>query len=226
MALTDTEIKKAKPNKNAYRMSDGGRMYLWVTPSGGKLWRWGYRFQGKEKLMALGKYPAVSLALARERHLEAKKLLATGTDPMALRKVEKTADQVANENSFASIAAEWLEHWQDGKSPRHVESTRRRLDSNILPCLGTLQITEIDAPGIVAMVRTIEARGARDIAKRAMETTASATRSRMVRQHAILREISVPATFSSRVARPTMRGSMRRNYRIFSKRSNSIGEPL
>ena len=171
MALTDTEIKKAKPKDKVYRMSDGGRMYLLVTPSSGKLWRWGYRFQGKEKLMALGKYPAVSLALARERHLEAKKLLATGTDPMALRKLEKTADQVANENSFASIAAEWLEHWTDGKSPRHVETTRRRLDSNILPSLGAFQITEIDAPDIVAMVRAIEARGARDIAKRAMETT-------------------------------------------------------
>jgi integrase len=171
MALTDTEIRKAKPNEKAYRMSDGGRMYLVVTPSGGKLWRWGYRFQGKEKLMALGKYPAVSLALARERHLEAKKLLATGTDPMALRRVEKTADQVANENSFASIAADWLEHWQDGKSPRHVEMTRRRLDSNVLPCLGALQITTIQAQDIVAMVRTIEDRGARDIAKRAMETT-------------------------------------------------------
>jgi hypothetical protein len=66
-------------------MSDSGGMYLWVTPSGGKLWRWGYRFGGKEKLMALGKYPEVSLALARERHGEARKLLAAGTDPMAQR---------------------------------------------------------------------------------------------------------------------------------------------
>ena len=67
MALTDTQIKKAKSSEKAYRMSDSGGMYLWVTPSGGKLWRWGYRFGGKEKLMALGNYPAVSLALARER---------------------------------------------------------------------------------------------------------------------------------------------------------------
>jgi integrase len=90
---------------------------------------------------------------------------------MALRKIEKTADQVANENSFANIAARWLEHWQGGKSPRHVDSTRRRLDSNILPSLGTLQISQIQAPDVVTMVRTIEARGARDVAKRAMETT-------------------------------------------------------
>jgi integrase len=171
MALTDTEIKKAKPKEKAYRMSDSGGMYLWVTPSGGKLWRWAYRFEGKEKLMSLGKYPSVSLAFARERHLEARKLLAIGIDPMAQRKVEKTAEQVANENSFTTIANQWFEYWKDGKSPRHVDSTRRRLDSNILPSLGAYQITEIQAPDIVAMLRVIEARGARDVAKRAMETT-------------------------------------------------------
>ena len=101
MALTETEIRKAKPKEKAYRMSDGGGMYLSVTPSGGKLWRWAYLFEGKEKLMALGKYPAVSLALARERHQAARKQLAIGVDPMVLRKVEKTAEQVASENSFA-----------------------------------------------------------------------------------------------------------------------------
>ncbi|MEO8737392.1 MAG: integrase arm-type DNA-binding domain-containing protein [Edaphobacter sp.] len=157
MALTDTGIKKATPKEKAYRMSDSGGRYLWVTPSGGKLWQWAYRFEAKEKLMSLGKYPAVSLALARERHSKARKLLATKTDPMALRKVEQTAERVATENSFASIAAGWL--------------TRRRLSSNILPSLGQLQITEIQALDVVAMVRTIEARGARDVAKRAMETT-------------------------------------------------------
>src|SRR5207302_5264276 len=160
MALTDTQIKKAKPKEKAYRMSDSGGMYLWVTPSGGKLWRWGYRFDGKEKLMALGKYPAVSLALARERHGEARKLLAAGTDPMAQRKADRTAERVASENSFASVAAQWLEHWQHGKSPQHVDSTRRRLAANILPTLGARPIAEIEAPEVVAMVRLIEARGA------------------------------------------------------------------
>jgi integrase len=169
--LTDVVIKKAKAPTKPYKLSDGGGLFLWITPAGGKLWRWTYRHEGRQKLMALGRYPEVPLALARERHIAARKLLATGTDPMALRKVEKSAEQVANENSFATIAAEWLEHWQDGKSPRHVDSTRRRLNSNILPSLGALQIAGIDAPDIVAMVRTIEARGARDVAKRAMETT-------------------------------------------------------
>ena len=121
--------------------------------------------------MAFGKYPAVTLTLARERHAEARKLLAIGIDPMAQRKGGKNAEQVSTENSFASISAKWLEHWQDDKIQRHVDSTRRRLASNIVPCLGSLQMTEIEAPDVVAMVRAVEARGARDVAKRAFETT-------------------------------------------------------
>jgi len=113
--LTDTEIKRAKAAVKAYSMGDGGGLYLWVKPTGGKLWRSSYRFEGKEKLMSLGKYPDVSLAQARERHAEARKLLATGVDPMAQRKAEKTAEKVAVENSFQSVTAQWLEHWQEGK---------------------------------------------------------------------------------------------------------------
>ena len=171
MALTDLEIKRAKTKDRPYKLSDGGNMYLWVTPAGGKLWRWAYRCEGKAKLMTFGRYPDVPLALARERHAEARKLLATGIDPMEQRKAEKTAVQFATENSFASVAARWLEHWKDDKSARHVNTTSRRLDSNILPILGRRQIDEIEAPDIVAIVRAIEARGARDVAKRALETT-------------------------------------------------------
>ena len=170
MALTDTEIKKAKAGEKAYSMGDGGGLYLWVTPAGGKLWRWSYRFEGREKLMSLGKYPDISLAQARERHSEARKLFAAGIDPMAQRKADKTAERAAVENSFQSVATSWREHWQDGKSPRHVDSVRRRMEADILPCLGARPIAEIEAPELVAMTRAIEQRGARDIAKRALET--------------------------------------------------------
>jgi hypothetical protein len=114
--------------------------------------------------MSLGKYPAVTLALARDRHAEARKLLATGTDPMAQRKVQKTAAKAAVENSIQSVAAQWLEHWQEGKSPRHVEYIKRRMDADILPCLGPRPIAEIEAPELVAMANAIQDRGARDIA--------------------------------------------------------------
>jgi len=168
--LTDTEIKRSRAAEKAYSLGDGGGLYLWVKPTGGKLWRWSYRFDGKEKLMSLGKYPDVSLALARERHAEARKLLATGVDPMAQRKAEKTAEKIAVENSFQSVTAQWLEHWQEGKSPRHVEYIKRRMDADILPCLGPRPIAEIEAPELVAMANAIQDRGARDIAKRALET--------------------------------------------------------
>ena len=171
MGLTDTEIRRTKPRDKTYSLFDGGGMYLSVTPSGGKLWRWKYRFEGKAKLMALGKFPDVSLAQSRERHAQGRRLLATGVDPMAAKKSVKTAEKVATENSFASVAARWLDHWKDDKSERHVETTRRRLASNVLPTLGPLQMTDITAPHIVALVRTIEARGASDVAKRALETT-------------------------------------------------------
>jgi hypothetical protein len=94
--------------------------------------------EGKEKLMSLVKYPDVPLALARERHAEARKLLATGVDPMAQRKAEKTAEKIAVENSFQSVTKQWLEHWQEGKSPRHMDTVRRRMASDILPCRGTV----------------------------------------------------------------------------------------
>lgn len=121
--------------------------------------------------MTFGRYPEVPLARARERHAEERKLLVEGVDPMTQRRAKKRAEQIAVENSFASVAARWLEHWQDGKSPRHVDSTKRRLASNILPSLGALQVTDIEAPEVVAMVRLIESRDARDVAKRALETT-------------------------------------------------------
>jgi integrase len=168
--LTDTEIKRAKAAEKAYSMGDGGGLYLWVKPTGGKLWRWSYRYEGKEKLMSLGKYPDVSLAQARGRHSEARKLLATGVDPMAQRKAEKTAEKIAVENSFQSVTTQWLEHWQEGKSPRHVDSVRRRMEADILPCLGARPIAEIEAPELVAMANAIQDRGALDIAKRALET--------------------------------------------------------
>jgi integrase len=168
--LTDTEIKRAKAAEKAYSLGDGGGLYLWVKPTGGKLWRWSYRFDGKEKLMSLGKYPDVSLAQARERHCEARKLFASGVDPMAQRKAEKTAEKIAVENSFQSVATQWLAHWQVGKSPRHVEYIKRRMDADILPCLGPRPIAEIEAPELVAMANTIQDRGALDIAKRALET--------------------------------------------------------
>jgi integrase len=184
MPLTDIEIRKAKTKEKAYRMSDGGSLFLWVTPAGGKLWRWAYTHEGKEKLMAFGKYPDVSLALARERHAEARKLLAIGHDPMAKRKAAKTAERAAAENSFRTIARLWFDHWRGEKSARHVDATRRRMDANIFPLLGVRPITEIEAPELVTMVKMIEGRGAADLAKRAMQNVGQIFRYAIAHGHA------------------------------------------
>jgi integrase len=169
MSLTDTEIRRAKARDAAYRLSDGRNLYLWVTPAGGKLWRWTYKHEGKEKLMTFGKYPEVTLAMARDRHVEARRLRANGVDPMAQRKIAKTAAKIAAQSSFQAVAYLWFDHWRAEKSPQHVDATRRRMEANILPRLGVRPIAEIEAPELVAMVKAIEARGATDLAKRAME---------------------------------------------------------
>ena len=184
MALTDTEIRKAKTRPDSYRLSDGNGLFLLLTPAGGKLWRWKYRHGGKEKLMTFGAYPDVPLALAREQHAEARKLLASGLDPMEQRKADKAAQQALSADSFQSIASLWMEHWKDGKSPRHVDYVARRMEADILPCLGARPIAEIEAPELVAMTKAIEARGARDIAKRALETTGQVFRYAIAHGHA------------------------------------------
>ena len=171
MALTDTEIRKAKPQTKPYKLSDGAGLYVWITPSGGRKWRASYRHEGKQKTATFGGYPEVSLALARERHREARRQLAEGIDPMEQRKALKTAQNAANVNSFASVTALWMEHWKEGKSVRHVDSVRRRMAADILPVLGSRPIQAIEAPEVVAMTKAIEQRGAHDIAKRALETT-------------------------------------------------------
>jgi site-specific recombinase XerD len=119
--------------------------------------------------MAFGKYADVPLALVRERHAEARRLLASGLDPMVQRKAAKNAEKIAAENSFETIAKLWFEHWRAEKSAQHVDATRRRMDANILSLLGTRPITEIEAPELVTMGKMIEARGAADLAKRAMQ---------------------------------------------------------
>lgn len=184
MALTDTQIRKAKPDSKPRKLSDSGGLYLHVMPSGGKLWRWAYRFEGKQKLMALGSYPEVSLADARERHASARRLLASGIDPMAQRKAEKTANRDTNEPSFREVAVKWHEHWKDGNSTHHVKATWSRLESNVFPAFGHVAITEIEAPQIVVMVKAIQDRGKLDIAKRALETTGQIFRYAVAHGHA------------------------------------------
>ena len=169
MALTDTEIRRSKPAETSYKVSDTGGLHLLITPAGGKLWRWKYRFGGTEKLMALGRYPEVSLSDARERRDAARRKLASGVDPMAERMAKKTAVIVATEHTFEKIAGRWLEHWKGNKSARHVATTRNRLRVNVYPVLGSCPVAEIEPMELVELAKRIEARGASDMAKRILQ---------------------------------------------------------
>ncbi|MBX9870549.1 MAG: integrase arm-type DNA-binding domain-containing protein [Burkholderiaceae bacterium] len=171
MPLTDTAVKKTKPSASPVKLSDGKGLYLLVTEKGSKLWRWKYRVDGKEKVMALGAYPDVSIAQARDAMANARKLLASGSDPMIKRKADKLARQQSAENSFAAVARLWWEHWKTTRSDNHTVYVWRRLEADIFPAIGTRPVNAIEASELVAMVKAIAARGALDIAKRALQTT-------------------------------------------------------
>jgi len=170
MALSDTAIRNTKPADKPIRLSDGGGMYLEVSPAGGKLWRMQYRFDGKRKMLAFGKYPAVSLADARARREDAKKLLANGQDPGAVKQAQKAARKVAMANSFEAAAREWFEVWQHGKAESHSSKVIARLENDVFPWLGKRPIAEITAPEVLSVLRRIESRGVIDTAQRAKES--------------------------------------------------------
>ncbi|MDR2506736.1 MAG: integrase arm-type DNA-binding domain-containing protein [Candidatus Accumulibacter sp.] len=165
--LTDTAVKNAKPADKPVRMFDGGGLYLEISPAGGKLWRFKYRIEGKEKRLAFGAYPETSLADARQRREEARKLIANGVDPGEVKKAQKAAKQERATNSFEVITREWFERWRTDKSESHFSKVIARLEKDVFPWLGGRAIAEITAPDVLAVLRRIESRGALDTAHRA-----------------------------------------------------------
>lgn len=172
MALTDTACKNAKcpPDKARLRLADSGGLYLEVVPTGGKLWRWKYRYAGKEKRLALGSYPALGLAAARRARDNARDEQRTGLDPVAAKKIAKAARDAALANNFEVVARAWFTHWKDSKTARHSDYVLRRLEADVFPVIGPRPLADITPPELLAMVKKIEARGAVDIAKRAWQT--------------------------------------------------------
>lgn len=170
MALTDTAIRNAKPSVKPVKMFDASGLYLLVQPAGGKLWRLKFYFGGKEKLLALGSYPEITLRDARARRDEARRQIAHGIDPGQARKAAKAAQRIAAENSFEAVARAWWAAWSSTRSAKHVAEVMRRLEADVFPEIGTLPISSITAPQILAVSLKIEKRGALDLAKRAYQT--------------------------------------------------------
>lgn len=167
MPLTDTAIRTAKPSTKPVRMFDAGGLYLEVSPAGGKLWRLKYRFNGKEKRLALGVYPEISLKDARERREQARKLLANDVDPGENRKVQKAAKVERSANSFEVIAREWFAKNRDTWAPSHADKIITRLENDVFPWIGGTAIAELTAPNVLEVLRRIEKRGTLDTAHRA-----------------------------------------------------------
>lgn len=170
--LNDRQIKALKPPEKPVKLTDGDGMFLLVHPNGSKYWRLGYRHDGKQKILAIGKYPDVSLARARVLRQEARALLAEGIDPAEVKQAKKLARVEMLEekqrvdsglpatDSFKQVAEEWyLQSCVEWK-PSHIDKIRRRLERDIYPWLANIQIEQIEAKDVLAMLRVIEARGA------------------------------------------------------------------
>lgn len=169
MALTDLAIKQAKPQDKIYYLKDGGSLFLEVTPAGGKNWRFRYRFNGKAGVLSPGKYPAVSLAEARERVAEARRLLAEGINPGEAKKEAKLAAQVASASAFEVIAIEWHEKQLPRWTPGHAARIMDSLVKDVFPHLGRINVAELTAPKILACVQKVEKRGAVETAGRVLQ---------------------------------------------------------
>ncbi len=169
MPLTDIEIRKAKPGAKPVRMFDGGGLYLEVSPAGGKLWRLKYRFGGKEKRQSFGAYPEVSLAKARERRDESRRLLAVGIDPSDYRKEQAAATMALSLNSFEVVGREWFFKMKPEWVDSHSKKIMARLENDVFPWLGKRPIAEITAMEVLTTLKRISERGAKDTAERAQQ---------------------------------------------------------
>jgi integrase len=166
MSLTDIAVKKAVAKDKPYKISDGAGLQLHITPSGGKLWRLAYRHLGKQKSLSIGPYPIVTLAEARLKAFDAKKLINEGGDPSGQKRLKKLTGMAAAVNSFKTVALLWHKHWSSNKHPRYSENVLNRLSNDVFPIIGHRPIVELQAPELVAMVKSIEKRGALEVAKR------------------------------------------------------------
>lgn len=161
--LTDIACRSAKPTEKQKKLTDGGGLYLLVLPSGGKSWRLAYRFDGKQKALALGKYPTVTLLDARARRDAAKRKLDAGMDPA----VEAKSD------TFESVARRWHDNEKAGWVEAHASRVLSRIERDVFPALGSKPLTEITAPDVLDVLRKVEERGALDISKRLRQSIGS-----------------------------------------------------
>lgn len=160
MALTDIQIRRAKPQEKPYTLSDGLGLALLINPDGSKGWRFRYRFNDKAKLMSFGSYSLVSLAEAREKRDVARKQVANGVDPVEERKAQKLALKISTENSFEAISREWHTNKADRWTVAYREEIIKTFEQDVFPFIGNRPISEIKPLELLDVLRRIEKRGA------------------------------------------------------------------
>lgn len=166
MPLTARQVDTAKPREKAYKLADGGGLYLQVNVNGSKYWRLKYRFAGREKKLSFGTYPDVSLADARVRRDEARKILAADNDPGAVKKAEQLAKKLSITNSFEAIALEWHNAKASGWSTNYADSISRAFNKNVFPHIGSRPVNEIKPLELLSVLQSIEKRGAPELASK------------------------------------------------------------
>ena len=176
MALSDISIRNAKPTSKAFKLYDEQGLFMQVTPSGGKWWRFKFRFDNKEKLLSLGVYPDISLKQAREKRDNARKLLAEGIDPSEQRKASKASKKDSAANSLEVLAREWASSYFINKSASHKVRTLRRLESYVFPWLGSKPISDITAPQILEVVNRVKDLNKLETAHRTLQALSQAFR--------------------------------------------------
>lgn len=164
--LSDAKIRAAKPRDKAYKLTDAKRLFLFVSTSGSKLWRWNYSYDGKQKTLALGAYPQVSLAAARAKRAEASAQLSEGHDPSVLKRLRIAENLEAARWTFERVAREWHENAKSQWAIVHAADVIRSLERDVFPKIGKLPITRLTPPLILAVLREVEARGSIETAKR------------------------------------------------------------
>lgn len=166
MPLTELAIKALKPQEKPYRVADSGGLCIEVTPAGGKLWRWRYYYHSKAQMLALGKWPALSLSQARRKRDDARDVLDSGKHPGREKKAQKIRAMHQGENTFEKIARSWLDLKQSGLNEKYRKQCLARMEQHVFPMIGDLPISEITIPDVVRAVEKIAQRGTVETAKR------------------------------------------------------------
>lgn len=224
MALTDIKVRTAKPTDKQYKLTDGNGMHLLVHPNGSRYWRLQYRFGGKQKMLALGVYPEVSLADARARRDEARKLLANSIDPGDKKKNDRV--ELEEARTFEQLAIEWHatnKNWSEEHSRRVLKS----LEDNLFPAIGKRNIAELKTRDLLAPIKAVEMSGRLEVASRLQQRTTAIMRYAV--QSGLLdynpaQEMAGAVASSNRQHRPAL--ELRRTPELLQRIDSYTGRPL